>query len=56
MVRSEEEQLVVHELFKVQSNLRVASVPPLSSSNNEAMIVHLEYNQSLCTKEVLNQI
>jgi hypothetical protein len=43
MVRSDEEQLVGHELFKARSNLKVASVPPLSSS----MVVHSEDNQSL---------
>jgi hypothetical protein len=42
MMRSEEEQLVGLKLFKAQSNLKVASVPPFSSSNNDAMIVHLE--------------
>jgi hypothetical protein len=47
MVSSEEEQLVGHELFKTRSNLKVALVPPLFSSNIEAMIVHPEDNQSL---------
>jgi hypothetical protein len=49
--RSEDEQLVGHELIKVLRNLELSLVPPLSPSrhheslsNNEAFVVHPKGN------------
>jgi hypothetical protein len=51
--RSEEEQLIGHELIKDLRNLKLSTVPPMSPSsrhetlsNNEAFVVHLKGNQS----------
>jgi hypothetical protein len=53
MVRSEEEQLVGYEFIKALRNLKLSMVPHLSlssrhesPSNNEAIVVHLNGNQS----------
>jgi hypothetical protein len=51
--RSEEEQLIGHELIKDLRNLKLSTVPPMfpssrheTLSNNEAFVVHLKGNQS----------
>jgi hypothetical protein len=53
MFRSEEEQLVGHELIKALRNFKLSLVSPLSPSNrhesslnSEAIVVHLKWTQS----------
>jgi hypothetical protein len=53
LFRSEEEQLIGHDLIKSLSKLKLSTVPPMppsgrleSPSDNEALVVHLKGNQS----------
>jgi hypothetical protein len=62
MFRSEEEQLVGHELIKALRNFKLSPVSPLSPSNrhdsslnSEAIIVHLKGTQSKLSSNLVNQ-
>jgi hypothetical protein len=53
LFKSEEEQLVGHDLIKALNELKLSSIPPLSPSgrhesplDNEAVVVQMKGNQS----------